>query len=128
MLIKDFEKKWMSSFANGIDKKAIQKYVVSTGNYIWHIFSWKLLPQGSYLVGDAARQAYNNLSKEQRECALFIEPFEDGKSFSMSYRDSAAEKLDDYMEIYVAAADFSWTYIKTHEDDYCGPYFYRKEK
>ena len=128
MLIKDFEKKWMSSFANGIDKKAIQKYVVSTGNYIWHIFSWKLLPLGSYLVGDAARQAYNNLSKEQRECALFIEPFEDGKSFSMSYRDSAAEKLDDYMEIYVAAADFSWTYIKTHEDDYCGPYFYRKEK
>ena len=73
MFIQDFEKKWMSSFANGIDKKAIQKYVVSTGNYIWHIFSWKLLPQGSYLVGDAARKAYNNLSKQQRECALYIE-------------------------------------------------------
>ena len=128
MVIKDFEKKWMSSFAKGIDKKEIQKYVVSTGNYIWHIFSWKLLPQGSYLVGDDARKAYNNLSEQQRECALFIEPFGDGKSFSMSSQDSAAEKLDDYTEIYVAAADFSWTYIKTHEGDYCGPYFYRKEK
>ena len=128
MLIRDFEKKWMSSFANGIDKKAIQKYVVSTGNYIWHIFSWKLLPQGSYLVGDAARKAYNNLSKQKRECALFIEPFGDKKSFFLSCRDSAAEKLDEYTEIYVAAADFSWTYIKTHEGDYCGPYFYSKEK
>ena len=128
MLIRDFEKKWMSSFANGIDKKAIQKYVVSTGNYIWHIFSWKLLPQGSYLVGDAARKAYNNLSKQQRECALFIEPFGDEKSFSLSYQDSVADKLDAYTEIYVAAADFSWTYIKTHEGDCCGPYFYNKEK
>ena len=128
MFIQDFEKKWLSSFANGIDKKDIQKYVVSTGNYIWHIFSWKLLPQGSYLVGDEARKAYNNLSKQQRECALFIEPFGDGKSFSVSAQNSAAEKLDDYTEIYVAAADFSWTYIKTHEGDWCGPYFYRKEK
>ena len=128
MFIQDFEKKWMSSFASGIDKKAIQKYVVSTGNYIWHIFSWKLLPQGSYLVGNDARKAYNNLSKQQRECALFIEPFGDEKSFSLSSQDSAAEKLDDYTEIYVAAADFSWTYIKTHEGDWCGPYFYRKEK
>ncbi|MGM9667788.1 MAG: DUF4275 family protein [Eubacteriales bacterium] len=31
-------------------------------------------------------------------------------------------------EIFAAAADFSWTYIKTHEGDCCGPYFYRKEK
>jgi phosphopantetheine adenylyltransferase len=57
MLIKDFEKKWMAFFANGIDQKAIQKYVVSTGNYIWHIFSWELLPKESYLTGDAARAA-----------------------------------------------------------------------
>ena len=70
----------------------------------------------------------NNLSKQQRECALYIEPFGDEKSFSMSAQDPTAEKLDDYTEIYVAAADFSWTYIKTHEGDWCGPYFYRKEK
>jgi hypothetical protein len=128
MLIKDFEKKWMAFFANGIDQKAIQKYVVSTGNYIWHIFSWELLPKESYLTGDAARKAYNNLSKQQRECALYIEPFGDEKTFCMSAQDPTAEKLDDYTEIYVAAADFSWTYIKTHEGDWCGPYFYRKEK
>jgi hypothetical protein len=26
-------------------------------------------------------------------------------------------------EVYITAADFSWTYIKTHEGDCCGPYF-----
>ena len=128
MFIQDFEKKWMSSFANGIDKKDIQKYVVSTGNYIWHIFSWKLLPQGSYLVGDAARKAFDCLSKEQRENALYIEPFGSEETFSLSCQNATAKKLDHYTEIYAAAKDFSWTYIKTHEGDWCGPYFYRKEK
>ena len=132
MLIKDFEKKWMSCFANDIDKEAIQKYVVATGNYIWHVFSWELLPKENYLTGDAARKAYSILSEHQRECALYIERpmahFGDEKSFSLSPKDSTAEKLDNYKEIYVAAADFSWTYIKTHEGDSCGPYFYRKEE
>ncbi|MBQ2256411.1 MAG: DUF4275 family protein [Clostridia bacterium] len=30
--------------------------------------------------------------------------------------------------MFAAAADFSWTYIKTHENDWCGPYFYRKKQ
>ena len=32
------------------------------------------------------------------------------------------EKLN---EFYVVAKDYSWTYIKTHEGDLCGPYFMR---
>jgi len=27
--------------------------------------------------------------------------------------------------LYVVAKDYSWTYIKTHENDLCGPYFMR---
>ena len=117
----------MSCFAKDIDKKKIQKYVVSTGNHIWHIFSWELLPEGSYLVGDKARKAYNELAKYERENALYIEPFGIGESFALPWQDSVAEKLEDYTEIFVAANDFSWTYIKTHEGDYCGPYFCRKQ-
>lgn len=128
MVLKEFKKKWLSCFAKGIDKKELQKHVVSPGNHIWHIFSWELLPEGSYLVGDAARKAYNDLAKYERETALYIEPFGTGKSFSLSWQDSVAEKLEDYTEIFAAAADFSWTYIKTHEGDCCGPYFCRKEK
>ena len=34
---------WLSHFANGISKDNIEKHVVSTGNYLWHVFSWELL-------------------------------------------------------------------------------------
>ena len=88
MLLKDFEKKWLSSFANGISKKDIEKYVISTENFIWHVFSWELLPTDSYLVGDEARKAYNELSRYKRENALYIEPFENEETFSLLWQDS----------------------------------------
>ena len=54
MLIKDFEKKWMSCFANGINKKAIQKNVNFVGNVFWYDFSLNknpLVMQGEILDG-----------------------------------------------------------------------------
>ena len=41
-------------------------------------------------------------------------------------RYNTAEKIDKWtVEFYVVAKDYSWTYIKTHECDLCGPYFYK---
>ena len=28
-------------------------------------------------------------------------------------------------DVYIVAKDFSWTYIRTHETGFCGPYFCR---
>ena len=39
MTKEEFYNKWIEVFASYIPKKDIQKYVKSTGNYIWHIFS-----------------------------------------------------------------------------------------
>ncbi len=130
MTLKEFEEKWLTAFAEGIPKKQMEKHVTSRGNHIWHLFSWKLLPEGSYLTGDDARAAYNYLSHHERETALFIEPFgkKHPETFSMTWQESGAYHLDKRIEIFVADEDFSWTYIKTHENDLCGPYFYRKEK
>ena len=36
---------------------------------------------------------------------------------------TAAEIDSHYKEYYVVASDDSWTYIRTHEDGLCGPYF-----
>ena len=130
MTLKEFEEKWLTSFTAGIPQKQIEKHVTSRGNHIWNVFSWKLLPEGSFLVGDEAREAYNQLSHRERETALFIEPFGQKfpESFSLTWQESSAYHLDQRIEVFVAAKDFSWTYIKTHEGDHCGPYFYRKEK
>jgi len=128
MKISEFKKEWMSHFAKGIPGCKIDKYVVGTGDYIWHVFSWGLLSEESFLVGDAAREAYDSLSTYEKENAVYIEPFEDEGTFSMTQKDARSKKLDKYMEIYAMARDHSWTYIKTHEGDLCGPYFYMPRK
>ena len=126
MTVQEFEKQWLAHFACGIDQRKIQKYVVATGNYIWHIFSWQLLPAGSYLVGDAARRAFDALSRRERERAIYIDAFDEEEAFSLPWQEATAAYLERYTEVYALSHTFSWTYIKTHEGDHCGPYFYRK--
>lgn len=110
---------WLEHFAHNISKKDIEKYVVSTGNYLWHIFSWKLLDEKAFLTGDNARKAYDRANKHH---ALYIDWFEDDETKILTANLRNANALDKMAEIYVVASDFSWTYIKTHES-MCGPYF-----
>lgn len=125
MKLKEFKKEWMERFASDISKSDIEKYVVSTGNYIWHIFSWKLVDSKDYLVGRKARQAFNKADKTD---AWYIIPFNKNVAAkTSSFENITAEKLEEEVEIYVVAKDLSWTYIKTHENDLCGPYFYCKK-
>jgi hypothetical protein len=49
-----------------------------------------------------------------------------GVTDKLSPQYDTAEKIDESLtEFYVVAKDYSWTYIKTHEGDSCGPYFLR---
>lgn len=120
----DFEKRWLKLFASEISEKDIEKYVVSYGNYIWHVFSWELKPKGSCLVGDAAQEAFDRADKSG---ARYYEPFPENGEHEPSYDSPSAAELDELIECYALSADESWTYIKTHEGDLCGPYFYKRE-
>ena len=115
----EFYTAWLKHFAEGISEENIERYVVSTGNYLWHVFSWELLDEAKYLVGDSAKDAYNKIDKNN---ALYIDWFSDDGAKALTQELSNAEALDQMTEGYVAAPDFSWTYIKTHEI-MCGPYF-----
>ncbi len=117
----EFYSAWLSHFANGISRENIKKYVVSTGNYLWHVFSWELLDKKVFLTGNSARKAYDQIDKHN---ALYIDWFEDAETKNLTAKLSTANALDEMTEIYVVAPDFSWTYIKTHES-MCGPYFMR---
>ncbi len=115
----EFYKEWLEHFAIGISKQDMKKYVVSTGNLLWHIFSWELLDEKKFLVGADAKDAYDKIDKHG---AMYIKWFEDQKTHNISCDLNTANELDKMIEVYVVASDFSWTYIKTHED-MCGPYF-----
>lgn len=118
----EFINQWLRHFAKGIKQDELAKYV--SGQYIWHIFSWKLLDRNRYLSGDAARSAYDSIDKSN---CIFCESFgRRGKGVTdvMSDEYCSAKSIDSQVtELYVVAKDFSWTYIKTHENDFCGPYF-----
>lgn len=120
----DFEKEWVREFAGTVPQEQVDKHVLSCGNFIWHVFSWELLPREAYLEGDAARAAYD---AEDHTGAVFFEPFADEEDEPRNEKDDSAAALDRRIEIYVTAADRSWSYIKTHENDDCGPYFIKKE-
>ena len=115
----EFYSAWLSHFAKGVSRENIEKYVVSTGNYLWHVFSWELLDKKVFLSGDSAKQAYDQIDKHN---TLYIDWFEDDETKKLTTKLSTAKALDEMTEIYVIASDFSWTYIKIHES-MCGPYF-----
>ena len=56
-----FINQWIRHFAKEVSKNDISLYVKD--QYIWHIFSWNLLNSDAFLVGDAARQAYDEVDK-----------------------------------------------------------------
>ena len=114
-----FYSAWLIHFAKGISRENIEKNVVSTGNYLWHVFSWELLDKKVFVSGDSARQAYDQIDKLN---ALYIDWFGDDETKKLTPKLSTAKALDEMTEVYVIASDFSWTYIKTHEG-MCGPYF-----
>ena len=122
MTNKEFIDKWLFVFGNNVDKNIIKKYVTSNGDHLWHLFTWGSV---SCLTGDTARDAFDKL-----KCAevfrFFGGYFNSIDSLTTAKKPSAKE-LDSSSEIdiYVVANDFSWTYVRTHEDS-CGPYFCKK--
>ncbi len=119
-----FVNQWLRHFAKNVSKRELDKYVKD--QYIWHVFSWKLLEPDAFLVGDDARQAYDTAEKSN---CIFCDMFgQSGVSECMQTAYASSQNIDQNVaELYVVAKDYSWTYVKTHENDLCGPYFMKIE-
>ena len=120
-----FINQWLRHFASELPKDQFYKYVKD--QFIWHVFSWELIAFDRLLVGNDARQAFNQAEKTDCICCDMYNG--NGVTDKLSPQFDTAEKSDtELSEFYIVAKDYSWTYIKTHDGDYCGPYFYSKEK
>ena len=124
--IRRVKNRWLDVFADDVSEADLGRHVLSEGNYLWHLFSWNLVP---CLTGDAARQA---LAEAPGEKYLFYYeyPPEDmplvrpvtAEELASLTADAGAVPGGDW---YVVDKDFTWTYVQTHEAE-CGPYFCRK--
>lgn len=118
---------WLYAFARDIDKEKLKDHVLSCGNFLWHVFSYKYV---SCLEGDEARAEFDHI--EYDKAIRFHDGYggqitavtETGKISAASLDKEHKRGTQD---VYIIAEDFSWTYVKTHENGWCGPYFcYRK--
>ncbi|MDE7330134.1 MAG: DUF4275 family protein [Clostridia bacterium] len=120
---KEFIDKWIRSFAPDITKSQFRKRIHN--QYIWHAFSWNIIPKGTYLEGDEARNAFNNADKDGAICLqLWFDEFTTPLTEDLDSADKIETPDGYYAEFYVVGKDFSWTYIITHETEMgLGPYF-----
>ena len=125
--IRRVKNRWLDVFADGVPDADLGKHVLSEGSYLWHLFSWELVP---CLSGDAARQA---LAAAPGEKYLFY--YEYPPEGEPLVRPVTAEELAALptdagaipgADWYLVDKDFTWTYVQTHEAD-CGPYFCRRD-
>ncbi len=121
--------RWLDAFASGVSEADMGRRVLAEGNYLWHIFSWNLVP---HLEGDAARQAL--AAVPDKDLYLFYKEYPPkGAPLSRPVTKAELDGLPagrgavDGADWYVVDKGFTWTYVQTHEAD-CGPYFCRAQE
>ena len=115
-------KKWLKVFGKSVDKKLIEEHVTSYGNHLWHLFSWGEVP---CLQGDDAKRAFDE--QEYEEAIRFYDGYANHIEKVCVINKVSAKSVDKdkASDVYIVAKDFSWTYVRTHEEGVCGPYFCR---
>ncbi|KYG28727.1 DUF4275 family protein [Priestia endophytica] len=117
-------KQWENNFANHMsekEKKSIFLYDTKDScGYLWHIFSYD---KKKALKEEEAEKAFNNEPKDT--CYIFYQHSDYALMVKEASRMTANDIIDE-TDIYVVNKDFNWTYVKTHETGWCGPYFSRK--
>ena len=124
MTEKEFRQKFLEAFAKNTTKEQ-KKEAFRGGDYLWHIFSYGLIP---CLEGDAASIEFDKANKRgaiavHYDCGVI----HDYKK--LGNKSLTAKEVDDsgLVEYYIIGEDFSWAYVITHEGGSngfgLGPYF-----
>lgn len=74
------------------------------------------------LEGKEAENTFHNEGK--KECYIFYQHCDD----VLLIKDASLLSMDDMYkgDIYIVDREFTWTFVKTHEHRWCGPYFAKK--
>ncbi len=118
---KDLRSHWISSFLPNKTHSELKKFYIhgnkEYSNYLWHAFSYELLPSKH---GEEAQSAFQDTPK--LDCYILFN--NDNLAYELQYCGQLkVELIDQYDDILVFDKAFTWCYTHTHEQ-YCGPYFY----
>ncbi|MCM1115036.1 MAG: DUF4275 family protein [Clostridium sp.] len=129
---KEYQRLWVNTIlpknSNKETRQRALNICVSSGKcnkYLWHIFSYDIIKSS-----DNPTEEFNKANKNN--CVLV---FQDNKFIAVKLTN--AKRLTEqniihlcnttagWCDFVITADDFSWTYARTHEDGWLGPYFYR---
>jgi hypothetical protein len=117
-------KQWEINFADHLsheEKKAISLYDDDGAcGFLWHLFSYE---KKEALKNELAEEAFNNELKGN--CYVFYQHSDYALILEYATYFTANDLLKE-KDIYVVDKEFNWTYVKTHETGWLGPYFSRK--
>lgn len=120
----EFKQKWVNSYTRN---RAMAKNALTY--YLWHVFSFE---DKIAIEGDEAMSCFDNVAKDKVLIFFYIinALFEAQISDKLSSAEIERMCSDEFdfgnMDVIVTAEDFSWTYCRTHERGWFGPYFYQK--
>ena len=118
-----YRAEWVKRMTPGFaDEKRVRANCLGEGCYLWHLFSFC----HAHAIEGKEASAEFDVTKKCK--SILLCNFEEkGYVLSHTYK-LKAETLELFTDVTVTAANFAWTYCKTHENGSCGPYFYRPKK
>ena len=117
-----YRAEWVKRMTPGFaDEKKVRAHCLGEGCFLWHLFSFG---HAHPIEGKEAAMEFDVTKK----CKSILLCNTENKGYVLSHTYKLkAVTLEELCDVTVTAANFAWTYCKTHESD-CGPYFYRPKK
>lgn len=127
MLSYEFFKKWYAAFAGSVDRHIMQEWVLGRGCMPWHIFTWGEVP---CINGEKAIDKFLTFDENQKILLFNGFDYENAwvEEFDVIDKIALTNLMKEGNEVFIAAADFSWTFVWTHEGYLCGPYLCYRDK
>ena len=126
----EYKKEWVNNYTDNPEIASFALPSRKSHNLLWHVFSFE---EGKAIEGENARISYDNICRNN--VVIYIDDVDTAfKAYDIEALTSSeiekmcSDEVTDFgnMDIIVTSMDFSWTYCRTHESGWIGPYFYKK--
>ena len=116
----EVSRRWFRAFAPHVPAEDVHRYTFnrSSGSCMWTALGGR-----DCLSGAEAKRAFD---AQKYERAIIFRAGFDG--MGKTCKITAAQLDQNEEDVYVGEEDFRWTYVHTHEDGWCGPYFCRNNE
>ena len=115
---KHLRKRWEDNFANHLSDN--EKKSIYLGVLLWHVFSYG---KRDCLQEQQADIALNRESK--KSCYVFYQHSNEAFILENASALTAGDFVNEY-DVYVVEKEFNWTFVRTYETGWFGPYFRRE--